>query len=156
MDTSKLRTSAVRQLARRETSRRELTRKLVARGFEPESVATVVSDLAGRGWQSDKRYAEMLVRHRAAQGYGPLRVVAELGQHGIVDAQACLAHMNLDWFDLALRAREKKFGSLAPQTWQERLRQQRFLVQRGFAMEHIKAAIGSVVGPDADDLADID
>lgn len=155
-DSTKLRASAVRQLARRETSRRDLTRRLVSRGFERDNVDEVVSDLARRGWQSDDRYAEMLVRHRVQQGYGPRRVLAELGQQGIADAKTWLARAGVDWVEQARRAREKKYGSAPPPTWQERLRQQRFLVQRGFELEQIKAAIGSIVGAEGDDAAELD
>ena len=63
-------------LVRREHSRKELTRKLAAKGLESEDVTAAVERLAAEGWQDDTRFAESLVRSRAGNGYGPLRIRA--------------------------------------------------------------------------------
>src|SRR6185295_823724 len=69
---------ALKLLARREHSARELKRKLTARGIGEVDAAAAVADAAADGWQSDTRYAEMLVRSRISQGFGPMRIEAEL------------------------------------------------------------------------------
>ncbi len=79
-------------LVRREHSRKELARKLAARGIEADEAAAAVDRLADEGWQNDARFAESLVRSRAASGYGPVRIRAELGTHGL-DRDAVAAAM---------------------------------------------------------------
>src|SRR5688572_10908200 len=64
-------------LVRREHSRKELTRKLNSRGLDATEAAAAVERLAGQGWQDDARFAESLVRSRAGNGYGPIRIRAE-------------------------------------------------------------------------------
>src|SRR5689334_16528538 len=70
-------------LVRREHSQRELQRKLVARGIEKDEAATAVARLRDAGWQDDARFAASLARSRAISGYGPVRIRAELGTHGL-------------------------------------------------------------------------
>jgi regulatory protein len=70
-------------LVRREHSRRELTRKLLARGIEAEQAQAAVDRLSEDGWQDEARFAHGLVRSRAAAGYGPMHIRAELGTHGL-------------------------------------------------------------------------
>ena len=88
---------AIGLLARREHSRRELARKLVAKGVEPEAAREAVETLSGKGWQDDARFAQTLVRTRAAGGYGPLRVRMELEQHGVDTADIEALGPWLDW-----------------------------------------------------------
>ena len=59
---------ALALLVRREHSRKELARKLAERGIERDAALAAVDRLAGDGWQSDVRFAEMLVRSRVGQG----------------------------------------------------------------------------------------
>ena len=58
-------------LVRREHSRKELTRKLTARGVEADDAQAAVERMTAEGWQDDARFAELLVRSRANNGYGP-------------------------------------------------------------------------------------
>ena len=63
-------------LVRREHSRKELGRKLAARGVEAGEAEAAIERLAGEGWQDDTRFAQFLVRSRAATGYGPIYIRA--------------------------------------------------------------------------------
>lgn len=137
------RESALRALSRREHSAAELRHKLAQRGHEPESIAAVVAQLAEAGWQSDPRYAEMLVRNRVEQGYGPLRIRAELSAAGITDteSEAALAAAEVDWQARACEVHARKFKSrkaATPAQWQQ---QYRFLAARGFEARHIRAVL---------------
>ncbi len=151
MDNAKdaARAHAVRLLARREHSAAELARKLIQRGHVPEIVNEVVEDLARRNWQDDARYVEVLTRYRHAAGYGPVRVLAELGQQGIhtqsSEVQAIIAA--LDWNEAALAAAQKKMRSLNGLGPKEKGRIQRHLAGRGFTSEHIRYALSSALGP---------
>lgn len=140
--TAGARETALRALSRREHSAAELHYKLTHRGHAPEVAAQLVSQLTEAGWQSDARYAEMLVRNRAQQGYGPLRIEHELAAAGIADAeiQAALAAAECDWRALCVQLRARKFKATprAAADWQK---QYRFLASHGFTAEQIRAAL---------------
>jgi len=133
---------ALRALSRREHSAAELRHKLEHRGLGEQAAERIVDDLAKSGWQSDARYAEMLVRSRIAQGYGPLRVEAELEHARVSPAEisAAIEAAEADWAGLATHLQARKFGSLPkkPADWQK---QYRYLAGRGFAPEQIHVAL---------------
>ncbi|MCU0970226.1 MAG: RecX family transcriptional regulator [Gammaproteobacteria bacterium] len=94
----------------------------------------VLDDLARRGLQSDARFAEQYVAARAARGYGPVRIRAELRERGLDDG---LIADHLDERDPVWRERldavaRKRFGSRAPSDYADRARRARFLEYRGF------------------------
>jgi regulatory protein len=134
--------SAVRLLARREHSARELKRKLEQRGIAEDEAASTVEKLNQAGWQSDERYAEMLVRSRISQGYGPVRIEAELEQAGVDGERiaAALGNAAADWTALAAEAQRRHFSAL-PKTSAERARQYRYLAGRGFDSSQISMAL---------------
>lgn len=129
-------------LTRREHSRKELSRKLAARGVEPADVRSAVDRLADEGWQSDTRFAEALVRSRAAGGYGPLRIRAELSLHGL-DGEAVAAAMATfdgDWTETACDLVRRRFGPVGRVDPAQRRRIADFLVRRGFDAASVRAA----------------
>lgn len=65
-------------LARREHSRAELHLRLRAHGHDTQEIEAVIERLGEQGLQSDTRWAQALTRRRQAQGYGPLRIRAEI------------------------------------------------------------------------------
>lgn len=133
---------ALRLLARREHGARELEYKLAQRGIAPEQAAEVVGELAQVGWQSDERYVRSLVRSRIAQGFGPLRITAELEGAGVADSlvRESLAAAETDWKALAIQLHARKFGH-APKSGAEWQKQYRHLAGRGFDSEQIYAAL---------------
>lgn len=135
--------AAVRLLARREHARDELAAKLRQRGFAGEVVDEALSDLESRGLLSDERFAEEYVRYRYNRGYGPLRIRAELRDRGVDDhiADPWLRDPELNWTEAAREARLKRFGAAAINDREQRLRVQRFLNNRGFTTEQIRAAL---------------
>lgn len=132
----------MRLQARREHSRAELTRKLVARGFSTADIARELEALSERGWQSEDRFAESYCSMRAAAGFGPRRIRAELTERGITHEQIAeaLAGLEVDWGVAAALARTKRFGSTLPDDAREKARQARFLEYRGFTHDDIRAA----------------
>lgn len=135
-------TQALKLLARREHSARELKRKLAARGVSDDDAAAAVEHAMAANWQSDARYAGMLVRTRIAGGYGPVRIEAELAVAGVPSEQirAALDEAAVDWRELAVEVHAKKFGR-APKSSAERAKQYRYLQGRGFDAEQISAAL---------------
>ena len=133
---------AIKLLARREHSARELKRKLEARGIGETEAAEAVAELGREGWQSDVRYAEMLARSRISQGYGPVRIEAELRMAGVPAAEIgkALDESGADWRALAAEVHAKRFGAL-PKSSAERAKQYRFLQGRGFDGAQIQAVL---------------
>jgi len=133
---------ALKLLARREHSARELKRKLAARGVTDEDAAAAVEHAMAENWQSDARYAGMLVRTRVAGGYGPVRIEAELEVAGVPSEQvrAALDEAAVDWQAMAIEVHARKFGRL-PRTFAERAKHYRYLQGRGFDSAQITAAL---------------
>jgi len=94
---------ALALLTRREHSKLELTRKLRARGHTSDEIEQALVRLVDEGWQSDARFAQALLRHRAASGYGPRWIRAELATHGLESGliESALAGFEGDWRQLA-------------------------------------------------------
>src|SRR5690606_21034473 len=103
---------ALSLLTRREHSRRELTRKLTARGVEAAEAEATVGRLSEAGWQDDGRFAELLVRSRAAMGHGPVRIRAELVVHGIPPdrVEAAFQAFDADWVANARDLVRRRYG----------------------------------------------
>lgn len=131
-------------LVRREHSRKELARKLTARGVEPDAARDAVDRMTAEGWQDDDRFAEQLIRSRAANGYGPLHIRAELGTHGI-DRERVQAAMEAfeeaegDWSALAVELVQRRFGGrLADRAIQRKAAE--LLARRGFTADQARRA----------------
>lgn len=135
---------ALALLVRREHSRKELTRKLVERGIERDAALAAVDRLTSDGWQSDARFAEMLVRSRVAQGQGPVRIRAELGTHGLGQemVETALAGFEGDWTQAARELAQRRFGAgLASADTAQRRKAADFLYRRGFDGEAVRLAL---------------
>lgn len=145
VDSRLIRDRAMNLLARREHGRLELQRKLVQKGFNADSVATVLDELSHEGLVSDHRYAESLVHSRIARGQGPLKIRAELSQNGIADSliDEVMSDQKVDWWARAAEVRQKKFSSKAADTYDEKSRQGRFLASRGFPSDIIWQVLGT-------------
>lgn len=128
-------------LVRREHSRKELARKLTSRGVQAEDAKAAVDRMTAEGWQDDARFAEQLVRSRANNGYGPLRIRAELGTHGL-DREAVAAAMDSydgDWAENARDLVRRRFPGGAEDPALRR-KAADFLIRRGFSGDQVRAA----------------
>ena len=132
----------------REHSRIELGRKLSRYAEEGDDVEALLDFLEKNNWLSQERFAESLV-HRRAGRYGNSRVLAELQQHGLKGEDIDELKSGLKETEVA-RAREvwrRKFDQV-PQNAEERSKQMRFLMARGFSQGAIRSALQ---GSDEDD-----
>ena len=132
---------ALRLLSQREHSRLELERKLAAHETEPGELARALDELQARGFISEARVVESVVHRRAAK-LGTARVRQELLAKGLAPEAMAEALEQLRGSELA-RAREvwvRKFGHPAADP-QERAKQMRFLVSRGFAAEVVRRVV---------------
>lgn len=129
-------------LVRREHSRKELTRKLAARGVASDEAQAAVARMTDEGWQSDDRFAEQLVRSRANNGQGPIRIRAELAMHGL-DRDAVAVAMDTydgDWAENARDLVRRRFPGGADDLAVRR-KAADFLARRGFDGDQIRAAV---------------
>lgn len=132
---------ALSLLVRREHSRKELARKLTARGVDKDEAQAAVDRMTAEGWQSNDRFAEQLVRSRANNGYGPLRIRAELGTHGL-DREAVAAAMDSydgDWAENARDLVRRRFPGGADDPALRR-KAADFLIRRGFSGDQVRSA----------------
>ncbi|MDX5298523.1 MAG: recombination regulator RecX [Gammaproteobacteria bacterium] len=135
---------ALRLLARREHSRFELAQKLRQRQFSEAVIDHALSVCEQEDWLSDARYAEAFIRQRLEAGYGELRIRSELHQHGVATTEAIRLMFEMaDGYASALDVRCKRFGDEPAATEGERVRQWRYLQQRGFTGEQIRYAIAA-------------
>ena len=133
--------TALRLLARREHSVLELRYKLALRNFADDIIGRILTDLIEEGLLSDQRFAEVYVRGRFERGFGPQRIQAELRERGVADnlAERMLEEWSGCWTESARQQRDKRFGAVRPDDFAAKARQMRFLQQRGFTGEQIRA-----------------
>ena len=139
MTAQSLTARAVNLLARREHSQEELRKKLRKAEFEIDEINVAIQKLAKIDLQSDLRFAENYLHYRSQRGFGSQKIKFELNERG-VDKQtinAVFEQEDIDWFFLAVLARNKRFGQKAPDDLKNRAKQQRFLQYRGFTHEQI-------------------
>jgi regulatory protein len=104
--------------------------------------------MADAGWQDDIRFACSLARTRAGNGYGPLRIRAELASHGLGNEAIAAAFSALaetgedDWPARARDLAERRFGANPGGGMDMRRRVSDFLVRRGFDGDSVRAATG--------------
>lgn len=142
-DEDAIRAQAIKLLARREHAQVELERKLDQRGYERAAIERVLAALTDDNLLSEMRYAAGMVRARVERGQGPVRIAAELSRVGVAQSQVddALAEAEVDWFELAVAARRKRFGDTTPENREQRSKQIRFLQRRGFQQDMINAAL---------------
>ncbi|KFN41282.1 regulatory protein RecX [Arenimonas oryziterrae] len=141
-------------LVRREHSRKELTRKLKSKGVESDEADTALEKLARQDFQNDARFAEALARTRAASGFGPVRIRAELGTHGLSrdDIDAALDTCDTDWSKSARGLIDRRYGDKDLGDPALRRKAVDFLLRRGFDQKTAYAQVRQ--RPDEDEFED--
>lgn len=138
------RLAALKLLNRRDHGARELAERLAARGFTRSAADTAVDGLRKERLVDDGRYAEHLVVYHANRGRGPVGIAHRLREAGVpADTIAAVVDAHgPDWRRRCAEVRRKRFGAKLPATWAEKGRQARFLTQRGFSADQVRAAVG--------------
>ena len=132
---------ALRLLSQREHSRIELERKLAQHEEVAGELAKALDELQARDFINDTRAVESVV-HRRANKLGTARVKQELAAKGLSGETVAAALEDLRETELS-RAREvwrKKFDQPATDA-QERAKQVRFLMTRGFNAEVVRKIV---------------
>ena len=141
-------------LVRREQSERELKTKLDRAGFPADEASSAIDALKSQNYQSNARFAELLARSRAANGYGPRRISAELKSHGVTDAEitASINELDCDWRDLARRQLQRHYGRKPTADVKERGRRAAFLLRRGFDAATVSVLTRADIGDPGDEF----
>ena len=156
-----LKARALRLLSMREYSRKGLATKLAetaARSlkFNPTledgeipvtdiplttQIEAVLDDFEARGWLSDERFAEALVRRRSER-YGTRKIQDELTQAGVDSTKTVnlLRRLKETEYQRAHELWLRKFGALATEQ-KERARQYRFLASKGFSSDVVSRVV---------------
>ncbi len=144
---------ALRLLSQREHSRAELERKLAPHEEVPGELAKALDELQARDFINDGRAIESVV-HRRSSKLGAARVKQELAAKGLSgDAVAeALEQLKDTEFTRAQAVWRKKFVAY-PKDAQERVKQMRFLISRGFSAEVVRRVVNGVE-PDVDQAFD--
>lgn len=134
---------ALRYLAQREYSRLELEQKLSvhARPFPPEALLAVLDKLERNGFLSTARAVEHIIRTRRSR-FGSQRIAYELKTKGVDEhlIHSALSALKETELGAAVKIWQKKFATL-PGTREERGKQTRFMLSRGFSMEIIQEVL---------------
>ncbi len=145
-NTLSLKGRALRLLAQREHSRAELQTKLARHVQEGEDLAAVLDDLEARDFINPARVADSVV-HRRAPRLGTQRVLQELRSKGLDDAlvRAAAERLKDTELDRARGVWRRRFDG-PPQSLQERARQTRFLLARGFGGDTVRKVLNGAPG----------
>ncbi len=137
--TRSIRVVAMDLLARREHSVYELTRKLKQRDFENDEIDAAIAALLQDNLQSDSRFIESIVNYRINAGFGPIKIRYELRQKGVSEGLVddYFSGLDIDWQSSMAGQRIKKFGDSLPVDYKEKMKQARFLQNRGFSPESV-------------------
>jgi regulatory protein len=143
-DQQAARLAALQLLNRRDYGARELGERLAERGFSATTATVVVDHLVQEKLLDDSRFAEHFVAYHANRGQGPVRIAHRLREAGVTAelVTAVVDASSAEWRRRCAEARRKRFGAREPGSWAERGKQARFLAQRGFNSDQVRAAIG--------------
>lgn len=134
--------SATYSLAMREHSRQEIYNKLKKKPFsEGVDLDLLLNELEEKDYLNEDRFLESYIRSRSQRGYGPVKIKHELKQKGLSEPQisSFITDCNIEWYKLANSQRVKKFGDELPQEYKDKVKQMRYLFNRGFSTEQINA-----------------
>lgn len=143
---------ALGMLARREYSQRELRTRLDRAGCDEAESQAALGKLRQQHYQDDRRFGEMLVRTRVAQGYGPARIRAELRTHGLANAAIAglIDSVDTDWTELAAAQLRKRYAGKPALDHAERGKRAAFLLRRGFAADTVRIVTRSEAADPSD------
>ncbi|KFA99675.1 regulatory protein RecX [Vibrio sp. ER1A] len=134
---------AIALLAKRDYSSGELRRRLQCEVTNEESVDLVMERLQSHHYVDDCRLIERELNKQVNKGHGPSRIKQELRQKGL-DAslvEQAIEELDVDWFELCQKVKEKKFADDVPQDAKEKAKIIRYLQYRGHAMNVIMEAL---------------
>ena len=139
MNPPSARNKAMDLLSRREHSYKELYDKLRLRDYDSDEIETALGKLVTENLLNDERFTGSYVHYRVQKGFGPLRIRNELSEKGVDNelVQNQMEGYESIWSELMQQQRIKKFGAEIPADYKEKMKQARFLQNRGFSSESV-------------------
>ena len=133
---------AVGLLAKRDYSSGEM-RRYLSRQDDEDAVESVMGRLLSHHYLDDTRLAEKEISKQLAKLHGLSRIKQELRRKGLdpLVVEQALEDTDVDWFELCLKAKEKKFGNKKPQEQNEKTKMIRYLQYRGHSLSVILECI---------------
>ena len=139
-----LRAKAQQLLAQREHGTQELIRKLSYKHPDClEWIEEIVAELSESDWLNEVRYVQAFIRKEIALGHGNRHIQQALQQKAanVEVVSQCLQEADVDWLELAVAVRVKKFGAVLPKAASDVAKQMRFLNYRGFDSDTVRFAL---------------
>ena len=124
----------------------KIKRSLYSKGFTSSQInraMTGLSPIQERKPPKPPGDVHKMVEARMASGKGAFEIRQFLLQKGVAknEIEEALALPDEVWIEIAVRARQKRFGESKPKTMKEKKRQTDFLQRRGFSFGQINAAL---------------
>lgn len=136
--------SAIYSLAMREHSRKELHNKLQKKEYvDGVDICKLLNELEENNYLNETRFVESYIRHRTSKGFGPNKIRSELQKRGIDANQINIGFEEAenDWFQIGKELLQKKFGVSDSEDFKTKSKRMRFLSNKGFSNDVIKAVI---------------
>ncbi|CAK2853144.1 TPA: regulatory protein RecX [Vibrio vulnificus] len=133
---------AVGLLAKRDYASGEMRRHL-SKQADSELVEMVMERLLSHHYLDDARLAEREISKQLLKLHGMSRIKQELRQKGLdsLVIDQALEDTDVDWFELCLKAKEKKFGDNVASDHAEKAKMVRYLQYRGHSISAILECI---------------
>lgn len=130
---------AVGLLAKRDYSSGEMRRSLFRQVNDGEIVNRVMNRLLSHHYLDDARLAEKEISKQLGKFHGLSRIKQDLRQKGLdpLVVEQVLEDTDVDWFEICLKAKEKKFGDSQSQDQKEKAKMIRYLQYRGHSLSVI-------------------
>jgi regulatory protein len=138
---AKLEESAARMLKLKLKSAEEDSEEIAQTTPLNVQIEAVLDDFETRGWLSDERFAEALIRRRSER-FGTRKIQDELTQAGVDSAKTInlLRKLKETEYQRAHELWLRKFGAVAIEQ-KERARQYRYLASKGFSSDVVSKVI---------------
>lgn len=137
--TTTLRSKAFACLAHREHSAFELSQKLKAFAEEEVLAEQVVSELIEEGYCDDSRFAEVYIRSRSRQGFGPFKITMELKERQVAGEIIEEKIAEIDWLEILRILWVKKVSREDYQDNTVLQKKMRFFATKGFSHDSIRS-----------------
>ncbi|WP_440682013.1 regulatory protein RecX [Cysteiniphilum halobium] len=114
-------------LSKQEYSYAQLKQKLIQRNhIRLHEIETVLQEFVANGWQSDERYAELMVKSALHKHYGLMRIKQKLVYEKGIDIttfEKVIDALDIDWSEQAQLCYQKKYNDQVqdPKEKQKRL-----------------------------------
>lgn len=131
-------------LSNREYSEKEIRDKLLV-NYNVEVVDNLIKCYLEKGFISNERYCEMVVRHYIGSGYGINKIRYQLKQKGISEELICntLECNNFDWIALAKKQAIQHYGNIEKLSFRDKQKVCAYLVRRGFSISEVFEAVNN-------------